>query len=47
MKEGSIIFEGGPEDLTEDVARGIYGVGDDAEDEEFSTAITSTAIANA
>ncbi|MDG2205171.1 MAG: phosphonate ABC transporter ATP-binding protein [Alphaproteobacteria bacterium] len=45
MREGAIIFEGGPEDLTDDVARGIYGIGDDAEDEEFSTAITSTAIA--
>ena len=47
MKEGSIIFDGLPEVLTEDVARGIYGVGDGAEDEEFSTAITSTAIGTA
>ena len=47
MKEGSIIFDGLPEVLTEDVARGIYGVGDGTEDEEFSTAITSTAIGTA
>ncbi len=44
MKEGAVIFDGGPEELTEEVARGIYGVGVDPDDEEFSTAITSTAI---
>lgn len=44
MKEGSIVFNGLPKELSEDIARDIYGVGDDAEDEEFSTAITSTAI---
>ncbi len=44
MKEGRIVFDGLPEDVTENIARGIYGVGDDTEDEEFSTAITSTAI---
>ncbi len=47
MKEGSVIFDGLPEVLTEDIARGIYGVGDGTEDEEFSTAITSTAIGTA
>ncbi len=44
MNEGKIVFDGTPDDLTEDIARGIYGVGDDGEDEEFSTAITSTTI---
>ncbi len=44
MKQGSIVFDGLPKKLTEDIARGIYGVGDDASDEEFSTAITSTTI---
>lgn len=44
MKEGSIVFDGLPKKLTEKVARGIYGVGDDAADEEFSTAITSTTV---
>ena len=44
MKEGSIVFDGKPKKLTEEMARGIYGIGDNTEDEEFSTAITSTAI---
>lgn len=44
MKEGSIVFDGLPKKLTEDIARGIYGVGDDSSDEEFSTAITSTTL---
>jgi len=44
MKEGSIVFDGPPKKLNEKIARGIYGIGDDTEDEEFSTAITSTAI---
>ncbi|NQU60653.1 MAG: phosphonate ABC transporter ATP-binding protein [Rhodospirillales bacterium] len=44
MKEGSIVFDGLPGDLTKDIARGVYGVEDDTEDEEFSTAITSTTI---
>jgi len=47
MKQGSIVYDGLPEELTEGVARGIYGVNDDAEDEEFSTAITSTTIGSA
>jgi len=44
MSQGLIVFDGLPEDLTEDIARGIYGVDGDTEDEEFSTAITSTEI---
>ena len=44
MKEGFLVFDGLPEDLTDNIAREIYGVVDDAEDEEFSTAITSTTI---
>ena len=44
MKEGSIVFDGKPKKLTEKMARGIYGIDDDTEDEAFSTAITSTAI---
>jgi len=44
MKLGSIVFEGQPEDLTEEIARELYVVGEETEDEEFSTAITSTSI---
>ena len=44
MKDGVVVFDGLPGELTDDIARGIYGVGDGAEDEEFSTAITSTTI---
>lgn len=44
MNEGRIVYDGTPDELTEDIARGIYGVGDNGDDEEFSTAITSTAI---
>ena len=44
MKDGLIVFDGLPEDLTDEIARNIYGVGDDVEDEEFSIAITSTTI---
>ncbi len=44
MKEGTIVFDGLPKKLTEKTARGIYGVGGDATDEEFSTAITSTTL---
>jgi len=47
MKLGSIVFDGLPDDLTEEIARGIYGVGDNADDEELLTAITSTAISDA
>ena len=44
MKQGTFIFDGPPKDLTLNLLRDIYGVGEDEEDEEFSTAITSTSI---
>jgi phosphonate transport system ATP-binding protein len=39
MRDGMIVFDGVPEDLTTDVAREIYGA-----DESFNEAATSTAI---
>ena len=39
MRDGKIVFDGGPDELTTNVARDIYGAG-----EEFSEAATSTAI---
>jgi phosphonate transport system ATP-binding protein len=44
MKQGAFVFDGPPSDLNLDMLRGIYGVGEDEDDEEFSTAITSTSI---
>ncbi len=44
MKQGTFIFDGPPSELTLDLLRDIYGVGEDEDDEEFSTAITSTSI---
>ncbi len=44
MKQGTFIFDGPPSALTLATLRDIYGVGVDADDEEFSTAITSTSI---
>ena len=44
MKQGTFIFDGPPSELTLDLLREIYGVGEDEDDEEFSTAITSTSI---
>ena len=44
MKQGTFIFDGPPKDLTLNLLRDIYGVGEDEDDEEFSTAITSTSI---
>ena len=44
MKQGTFIFDGAPKDLSLNLLRDIYGVGEDEEDEEFSTAITSTSI---
>eukprot|EP00752_Nemacystus_decipiens_P013229 g11718.t1 len=39
MSQGAVVFEGGPDDLTTDAARAIYGAG-----EEFDEAATSTSI---
>ncbi|MBD1544988.1 phosphonate ABC transporter ATP-binding protein [Roseibium aggregatum] len=39
MRDGQMVFDGPPEDLTTDVAREIYGA-----DESFNEAATSTAI---
>ncbi|MBO6862571.1 MAG: phosphonate ABC transporter ATP-binding protein [Alphaproteobacteria bacterium] len=39
MSQGKIVFDGGPDDLTTDQAREIYGAG-----EEFNEAATSTSI---
>ena len=44
MKHGAFVFDGPPKDLTVTMLRDLYGVGEDEEDEEFSTAITSTSI---
>jgi phosphonate transport system ATP-binding protein len=44
MKHGAFVFDGPPSDLNLDMLRDIYGVGQDEDDEEFSTAITSTSI---
>ena len=44
MKLGEIVFDGVPEDLTVPLLRDLYGVGEGEDDEEFSTAITSTSI---
>lgn len=42
MQAGRIVFDGTPDELTEDVARRIYGA--DGLDEAFSEALTSTSI---
>lgn len=42
MQGGRVVFDGTPEQLTEDAAREIYGA--DGLDEAFSEAITSTSI---
>ena len=39
MRDGNVVFDGSPEELTTDVAREIYGAGD-----EFSESATSTQI---
>lgn len=44
MKQGTFVFDGSPSDLALDLLRDIYGVGEGEDDEEFSTAITSTSI---
>jgi phosphonate transport system ATP-binding protein len=44
MKHGVCVFDGPPSGLTVPMLRDLYGVGEDDEDEEFSTAITSTSI---
>ena len=44
MKHGAFVFDGPPSDLKLDMLRDIYGVAEDDDDEEFSTAITSTSI---
>ncbi|TWG91283.1 phosphonate transport system ATP-binding protein [Mesorhizobium sp. J18] len=43
MAQGSVVFDGSPEELTTTAVRRIYGA--DAEGEELSEAITSTSIA--
>ncbi|MGH6761772.1 MAG: phosphonate ABC transporter ATP-binding protein [Phyllobacterium sp.] len=42
MQGGRVVFDGSPEDLTQDAAREIYGA--DGMEEAFSEAITSTSI---
>jgi phosphonate transport system ATP-binding protein len=44
MKQGAFVFDGPPSDLGLNLLRDIYGVGEGDDDEEFSTAITSTSI---
>ena len=46
MKQGKVVFDDRPKKLTDKIARDIYGVGEEDEDEEFSAAITSTSLAH-
>lgn len=43
MQAGRVVFDGGPEDLTEAAARKIYGA--DGLEDAFSEAVTSTSLA--
>lgn len=43
MSQGKVVFDGGPEDLTMDAARAIYGV--EGMKDAFSEAVTSTSLA--
>ncbi|MEL6203612.1 MAG: ATP-binding cassette domain-containing protein, partial [Pseudomonadota bacterium] len=43
MQHGNVVFDGGPDDLTEEAARKIYGA--DELEEAFSEAVTSTSLA--
>ena len=45
MQAGKVVFDGGPDDLTEAAARSIYGA--DGLEEAFSEAVTSTSLAPA
>ncbi|MCR9122141.1 MAG: phosphonate ABC transporter ATP-binding protein [Phyllobacteriaceae bacterium] len=45
MQAGKVVFDGGPNDLTEAAARSIYGA--DGLEEAFSEAVTSTSLAPA
>jgi len=45
MQAGRVVFDGGPDDLTEAAARSIYGA--DGLEEAFSEAVTSTSLAPA
>ena len=47
MKQGVVVFDGSPDGLTVPLLRDLYGVGEDEDDEEFSTAVTSTSIETA
>lgn len=42
MQAGRVVFDGGPDDLTEDAARKIYGA--DGLEDAFSEAVTSTSL---
>jgi phosphonate transport system ATP-binding protein len=44
MRAGAMVFDGLPDQLSDQLAREIYGVGSSDEDEEFSSAITQTSI---
>ncbi len=43
MQGGKVVFDGGPDDLTEEAARKIYGA--DGLEDAFSEAVTSTSLA--
>ncbi|MBO6553530.1 MAG: phosphonate ABC transporter ATP-binding protein [Roseitalea sp.] len=45
MQAGKVVFDGGPDDLTEAAARSIYGA--DGLEDAFSEAVTSTSLAPA
>jgi len=44
MKGGVVVFDGKPEELTVDMIRELYALGDGSDDEEFDQAITQTSV---
>jgi hypothetical protein len=44
MKNGVVVFDGEPEELTVDMIRELYALGDGSDDEEFDQAITQTSV---
>jgi phosphonate transport system ATP-binding protein len=44
MKDGIVVFDGKPEELTVEMIRDLYALGDGSDDEEFDQAITQTSV---
>jgi phosphonate transport system ATP-binding protein len=44
MKNGIVVFDGKPEELTVEMIRELYALGDGSDDEEFDQAITQTSV---